>query len=107
MLLAEFEAVGLGVEDILMAASSCDRSDICSVALTSAMCDSAPNRPVRVSPIGKMQFYASKGRGPRRCSIEASKVRMSERFAVAYVRLTSNGRGIKIVVNQNVDVSVV
>ena len=28
VLLAEFDAVGLGVEDILMAASSCDMSDI-------------------------------------------------------------------------------
>lgn len=28
VLLAEFDAVGLGVEDILIAASSCDMSDI-------------------------------------------------------------------------------
>jgi len=28
VLLAEFDAVGLGVEDILMAASSCDTSDM-------------------------------------------------------------------------------
>lgn len=31
MLLAEFDAVGLGVEDILMAASSCDMSDMLAV----------------------------------------------------------------------------
>lgn len=32
VLLAEFDAVGLGVEDILMAASSCDMSDMFAVA---------------------------------------------------------------------------
>ena len=37
MLLAEFDAVGLGVEDILIAASSCDMSDILSVE-TVVMC---------------------------------------------------------------------
>lgn len=31
VLLAEFDAVGLGVEDILIAASSCDMSDIFAV----------------------------------------------------------------------------
>jgi len=31
VLLAEFDAVGLGVEDILMAASSCDMSDMLAV----------------------------------------------------------------------------
>ena len=31
VLLAEFDAVGLGVEDILMAASSCDMSDMFAV----------------------------------------------------------------------------
>ena len=31
MLLAEFDAVGLGVEDILIAASSCDMSDMFAV----------------------------------------------------------------------------
>jgi hypothetical protein len=37
VLLAEFDAVGLGVEDILIAASSCDMSDILSVE-TVVMC---------------------------------------------------------------------
>jgi hypothetical protein len=31
VLLAEFDAVGLGVEDILIAASSCDMSDMLAV----------------------------------------------------------------------------
>jgi hypothetical protein len=34
VLLAEFDAVGLGVEDILIAASSCDMSDIFAVMKT-------------------------------------------------------------------------
>jgi hypothetical protein len=37
VLLAEFDAVGLGVEDILIAASSCDMSDMFAVETEAAV----------------------------------------------------------------------
>lgn len=71
VLLAEFDAVGEGVEDILIAASSCDISDMLFSCLTEVICACkyfSREPAVQIYELGSgIEFSVSKDCVVRRC----------------------------------------